>query len=154
MKSTKMFTIAALAVAMQSGLAFGAQPEAGGTQLLSLYAKMHTSLAVDDPAEVRQTAAALAATAALGEGAGYAAVAEAARAMSGDDLKVLREQFLGVSKAMARLVESGALAGADIYYCSMADGYWLQAKGDSAVRNPYYGKSMLTCGWTVDKVEG
>ena len=25
---------------------------------------------------------------------------------------------------------------------------------DEAVRNPYYGKSMLACGWKVDKVEG
>jgi hypothetical protein len=36
----------------------------------------------------------------------------------------------------------------------MADAYWLQKTGDDELRNPYYGKSMLTCGEKVDKVEG
>jgi hypothetical protein len=148
------FAIAALAVASTLVPAAGARAATGGAEVLTLYAKVHASLAGDSVAEVRKTAAALADAAAKSGETGYAAVAEAARALAGDDLATLREQFHGVSKAMAKLVESGALAGADIYYCSMADGYWLQAKGDAAVRNPYYGKSMLGCGWTVDKVEG
>jgi hypothetical protein len=153
MKNPKILAIATLTALALLASAAGARA-GGGQDVLPLYAQMHADLAADSAKEVQKTAAALAVAAAHADGASYAAVAEAARAMTGDDLAQLREQFHDVSKAMAKLVESGALAGADIYYCSMADGYWLQADGDSKVRNPYYGKSMLGCGWTVDRVEG
>jgi hypothetical protein len=130
-----------------------------GADLLGPYARVHAALAADSAAGVTSAAAELGDLAAAAAKAGphaaaYAAVAEAARALTGADLAALREQSKPLSTAMAKLVEAGALAGADIYYCSMARGYWLQGENDSAVRNPYYGKSMLECGWKVEKVEG
>ena len=135
-----------------------ASAENGGADLLALYGRMHAAMAADSAAGVVAAAGEIAgqAEAAMSgpHAEAFSAVEKAARAMTGADLETLREQFLPLSTAMAKLVEAGALAGADIYYCSMAEGYWLQTKNDSAVKNPYYGKSMLTCGWKVDKVEG
>jgi hypothetical protein len=36
-------------------------------------------------------------------------------------------------------------------YCPMAKGYWLS--DNSAVKNPYYGKSMLTCGKVTETLK-
>ena len=35
-------------------------------------------------------------------------------------------------------------AGVNVVFCSMAKASWLQT--DKKIRNPYYGKKMLTCG--------
>jgi hypothetical protein len=130
-----------------------------GPDLLTPYARMHAAMAADGAVGVVAAAGEIAAAAGAASKSGdhaaaYAAVAAAAKAMGGADLVELRERYRTLSAAMAKLVEAGALGGADIYHCSMVPGYWLQAKGDTAVRNPYYGKSMLACGSKVEKVEG
>ncbi len=127
--------------------------------LMQSYDAMHTALAADSMDGVKSAALAIAtqATAAAAkakDAAPYKALSDAATATAGaDEMEALRESFKGLSKAMAKLVESGQLTGAELYYCPMFDGYWLQKSGDSALRNPYYGKSMLRCGEKVAKVE-
>lgn len=148
--------VVAVAAVYAAGVVRAESNSAG--ELLALYGKVHAALAVDSATGVAEAAAQIAAMAehASHHGpatAAYAAVFSAAKAMTGDDLAVLRDRNKALSLAFAGLVESGVLSGAQLYYCPMADGYWLQAAADSGVKNPYYGKSMLKCGSKVDKVE-
>lgn len=126
---------------------------------LDLYTEMHAAMAADSAEGVASAAAELAkrVRAEAGntkDGAVYESLAMAAEKMQGSDLVTLREQFKEVSKAFAAYVDVTGTAGAQLYYCPMADGYWAQKAADAGAKNPYYGKSMLKCGARVDKVEG
>lgn len=57
-----------------------------------------------------------------------------------------RDSFVQLSAAMIELSKTISLADRDVYvlYCPMKKASWLSY--ESKVRNPYYGKSMLTCG--------
>jgi len=77
------------------------------------------------------------------------ALAAAARKVVGKDLQSLRAQFKELSVAADEYLRAVEAPGWDLYYCPMADGYWIQTA--EGVRNPYYGPSMLKCG---DKVPG
>ena len=62
------------------------------------------------------------------------------------DLKAAREAFKPLSDSLIKYLADNK-AGAGKYhegYCPMAKASWLQT--EKAVRNPYYGKSMLDCG--------
>jgi hypothetical protein len=130
------------------------------SEMLVLYGRMHTAMADDSSAGVEEAAKGLAAKseaagAKAKDPAAFKAVTDGARAVvAAADLEAEREAFRDLSLAMAKLVESGQLDGAGLFFCPMADAYWLQKTGDDELRNPYYGKSMPTCGEKVDKVEG
>jgi hypothetical protein len=124
--------------------------------LLADYSQIHEALSADSVAGVAAAAAALgsharAAAVPAESKPAYEKVAVAAEAMKGDDIEALREQMNALSRALAAVVDTAGGKEAGLFYCSMFDGYWLQKSGDSELRNPYYGKSMLTCG---EKVEG
>ncbi|MCS3528880.1 DUF3347 domain-containing protein [Chryseobacterium sp. JUb7] len=57
-----------------------------------------------------------------------------------------RETFYNLSDNMIALTKEFKLSENPIYvqYCPMADGNWLS--DESKIVNPYYGKSMLSCG--------
>lgn len=57
-----------------------------------------------------------------------------------------RAAFHKLSDNMVRLTKKFKLAQQPVYiqYCPMAKAQWLSS--EKAVRNPYYGSSMLTCG--------
>ena len=62
------------------------------------------------------------------------------------DLKAAREAFKPLSKSLIKYLADNK-AGKGVYheaYCPMVKSSWLQTEKE--VRNPYYGKSMLTCG--------
>ena len=62
------------------------------------------------------------------------------------DLKTAREAFKPLSASLVKYLGDHK-AGKGVYheaYCPMAKASWLQSEKD--VRNPYMGKSMLTCG--------
>jgi len=70
------------------------------------------------------------------------------------DLTEARKQFLPFSATVVELVgqlrkEDPSFAELKIYHCPMAPkpGLWFQEKGE--LRNPFYGKEMLTCGEEV-----
>jgi hypothetical protein len=132
-------------------------PKGATAELVELYVPMQEALAGDSAAKVREQAAKIAAEAAAAEKAGgdktaLVAVATAAKGMTATEIAALREQFKPLSLALARMVEKESVAGHGIYFCPMADAYWIQERGE--VANPYYGKSMLRCGDEVKKVEG
>ena len=62
------------------------------------------------------------------------------------DIKHQREHFATFSTNMYELAKSVKLATEPIFYdyCPMKKTYWLSS--DKAIKNPYYGNAMLTCG--------
>lgn len=62
------------------------------------------------------------------------------------DIKEQRKSFIPLSNAFRVLVASGKISKTPVYeqYCPMKKAYWLST--EEAVKNPYYGSSMLTCG--------
>lgn len=151
--------IASFVLALAVGVAGAVLANPEGADPLALYTRMHATMAADSTEGVAAAAAELAGRVEAGaaqtkDPAAAAALAAAAAKMTGNDLGALREQFKEVSKAFAAYVNAGGAGGAQLYYCPMADGYWLQAAADTGVKNPYYGKSMLKCGTKADKVEG
>ena len=68
------------------------------------------------------------------------------------DLKKQREQFSALSINLFRLIKGLKLNSSPTYYayCPMKGKYWLSK--EISIKNPYYGKSMLTCGKVVETV--
>ncbi|MDB5200607.1 MAG: hypothetical protein JWQ27_16 [Ferruginibacter sp.] len=62
------------------------------------------------------------------------------------DLDLQREKFAGLSATMVKLGQTMKLSSHPVYqqYCPMKKASWLSA--DMAIKNPYYGNAMLTCG--------
>lgn len=59
-------------------------------------------------------------------------------------LDAARTEFKNLSDPMTLWARIQKPTGIQIVSCSMAKASWLQKTGE--IRNPYYGKSMLTCG--------
>ncbi len=82
--------------------------------------------------------------------------ADAKRIKENKDIDKQREYFISLSKTMYELVKAGK-PGETVYYqhCPMAnDGKganWLSK--ESAIKNPYYGSQMLSCGKTVETIK-
>ena len=68
------------------------------------------------------------------------------------DLKKQRETFKSLSKSTYDLIKVSK-SDQVVYkqYCPMADADWLST--EKAVKNPYYGSSMLTCGNVVETIK-
>lgn len=62
------------------------------------------------------------------------------------DIKHQREHFANFSVNMFALAKSVKLSSDPIYeaYCPMKKAYWLSS--ETAIKNPYFGSSMLSCG--------
>lgn len=79
---------------------------------------------------------------------------EASHISESTDVDHQREHFEVLSKAVIQLTKSTKPAKTYVQFCPMAaDGkgaYWLSDK--KAVRNPYYGAKMLTCGKVTEEI--
>ncbi|WP_316822991.1 DUF3347 domain-containing protein [Pedobacter gandavensis] len=62
------------------------------------------------------------------------------------DLSLQREQFANFSANLFKLARVVKLSEEPVYYdyCPMKKSYWLS--DNAAIKNPYFGKQMLTCG--------
>jgi|SRR4051812_34273945 hypothetical protein len=69
------------------------------------------------------------------------------------DLSHQREHFISLSKNMYTLAKAVKLSEKPVYeqYCPMKDAYWLS--NETAIKNPYYGSHMLTCGEVKDTLK-
>lgn len=65
------------------------------------------------------------------------------------DLERARTTFGALSEALVPKFLEAGIKGIDGYFCSMKNARWAQRTG--SVKNPYYGKSMLTCGQKIDQ---
>lgn len=63
-----------------------------------------------------------------------------------------RDYFSNLSLNFSKLAHSIKLSDDKIYYdyCPMKKSYWLSA--DASIKNPYYGKAMLTCGKVIETI--
>jgi hypothetical protein len=61
-----------------------------------------------------------------------------------------REHFTSLSKNLYEVIKGLKLNAATVYeqYCPMKKATWLSET--NAIKNPYYGKQMLTCGKTTE----
>ncbi|MBI1342444.1 MAG: DUF3347 domain-containing protein [Terrimonas sp.] len=74
-------------------------------------------------------------------------LAEDAKHIAGTkELSHQREHFAAFSANMITLAKGAKLSTGPVYeaYCPMKKAYWLSS--EKAIKNPYYGSSMLTCG--------
>ena len=62
------------------------------------------------------------------------------------NIKVQRDNLVSLSARMIELSKTITLSAAPVYeqYCPMQKASWLSSS--KAVKNPYYGSAMLTCG--------
>lgn len=64
-----------------------------------------------------------------------------------EDIKLQREKFATLSNNMFQLAKTVRLSVDPVYeqYCPMKKALWLS--NEKAIKNPYYGSGMLTCGF-------
>ena len=64
-----------------------------------------------------------------------------------------REHFSSLSNNIYKLAKDAKLSTEPVYqqYCPMKKMYWLSS--EAAIKNPYYGKAMLTCGKVTDTLK-
>ncbi|MEO5561817.1 MAG: DUF3347 domain-containing protein [Chitinophagaceae bacterium] len=68
------------------------------------------------------------------------------------DIKRQREYFANFSNNIFALAKAVKLTSGPIHhqYCPMKKAYWLSS--EKAIKNPYYGSAMLTCGKVVETI--
>lgn len=139
--------IARLAIAMfVLALTTGVRAGDPLIEMLDPYFRIQAVLS-DDKTDGVKTDASLIAKQARALGEAGTPIAQAADELSAAaDLAAARAAFSKLSDTVIAYSQSTKPAGNDVHtmYCPMAKKQWLQ-KGEK-VRNPYYGKSMLTCG--------
>ena len=69
------------------------------------------------------------------------------------DINQQRGYFSNFSRNMIRLAKAIKMTDEPIYevYCPMKKTYWLS--NDKAIKNPYYGSSMLSCGTIEETIK-
>lgn len=79
--------------------------------------------------------------------------ADASAIAATTDLNKQREQFKSFSNNFFTLAKAVKLSDTPVYqqYCPMQKSYWLS--NEAAVKNPYYGKQMLTCGKVTETLK-
>ena len=122
-----------------SGLA-AAEPAGTQSEILATYVRISAALAADNLADAKAAATVLADTAGMAKD--KAVADQAAAVAKAADIASARESFKALSTTVEPLA-TGEKAYA-VMYCPMAKADWVQMAG--GVKNPYYGKSMLTCG--------
>lgn len=69
------------------------------------------------------------------------------------DISHQREHFANLSLNMFTLAKSAKISAQPVYeaYCPMKKAYWLS--NEQAIKNPYYGSQMLTCGSVKETIQ-
>ncbi len=85
-------------------------------------------------------------TAAIPESTRKSLLKDAAAISQSGDLILQRGRFLALSDTMIAFAKTTELSTDPVYqqYCPMKKASWLSP--DKAIKNPYYGSAMLTCG--------
>ena len=88
----------------------------------------------------------------ISEGNINALLKDATPVSESKDVKVQREHFANLSNNMATLAKAVKLTADPVYkqYCPMKKTYWLS--NEKAIKNPYYGNAMLTCGNVAETI--
>lgn len=109
--------------------------------ILSSYVKVSAALAADDLAAAKKAAATVSDHAKMSES--DKAIAPKADAVAkAKTIDAARDAFKSLSAAVEPLAKGKE--GYVVMNCPMAQADWVQTSKD--VKNPYFGKAMLTCG--------
>jgi hypothetical protein len=115
--------------------------------IVESYLTIQSQLAADQIAQVKVPARAIAARAAT-MGKEGANIAKAATSLeNAADIKSARDAFGALTDALLAAGNAEGwkdVEGVRLTFCPMVNRSWLQKDGQ--IRNPYYGKAMLTCG--------
>lgn len=78
---------------------------------------------------------------------------DASKISATKDLKKQREYFSTFSANMFALTKERKLSAEPVYYmyCPMKKATWLSS--NKAIKNPYYGNAMLTCGKVTEAIQ-
>lgn len=78
---------------------------------------------------------------------------DAAHIAETKDISHQRDHFESFSENFYKLAKAVKLSDKPIYqsYCPMKKAYWLS--NEAAIKNPYYGSQMLTCGKVSDTIK-
>ena len=143
-------TLSGLAALLFGGAAPSAASPSPAAAILEQYFLIHKSLAADTTYGVQAAALKLAELSRQAAAqdpklrAQLDAVSQAATRLETSDLKTARNEFGELSKRVTAWLQAAGGQKPHQFYCSMANKGWLRQ--DRQTRNPYYGKSMLTCG--------
>lgn len=129
------------------------------SQLLNSYFQVKDALTRDNSGDAALFAAEFLKTAngisnrTISEGNRNALVKDAGIISDSKNIEKQREVFANFSTNMYALAKSLKLTSESIYYqyCPMKKAYWLS--NDAAIKNPYYGNAMLTCGKVTDIIQ-
>jgi hypothetical protein len=118
------------------------------TSVYDHYVKVQTALASDSVKGVDEHASAIAKAVRADEMKMLPAevAQEADRLAKSKDLKSARDAFKPLSDSLIKYLVDSKVANGTYHevYCPMAKASWLQT--EKSIKNPYMGKSMLTCG--------
>lgn len=110
------------------------------SEILANYLKISAALAADNFSDAQSAASALAASAGAAKNE---VLADQAKAVAkAPDISAARSGFKALSATVEPLADGEK--SYTVMFCPMAGADWIQPTG--AVRNPYFGKSMPTCG--------
>lgn len=113
------------------------------------YAKLTAALVESDAAQAKVAANAIEAGAKELKGA-EAVGSAAAKIRSAKDIDAQRVAYADLSNNLISLIKKSGMKSGELYvdFCPMAlndkGGYWIS--NNKAIKNPYFGASMLTCG--------
>lgn len=111
------------------------------SEILSSYVKVSAALAADDLAAAKTAAEAVADHAGM-SGANKAIAPKATAVAKAKSIDAARDAFKTLSEAVEPL--AAGEKGYVVMNCPMKNADWVQTSND--VKNPYFGKAMLTCG--------
>ena len=157
MKKIFLFVVLIATISTQKSFAQDSKNQSQLSQLLNSYYQVKDALIEGNSTNAALQAEAFIKTAngisSISEGSRNALVKDAGVISNTKDLKKQREVFANFSINMYALAKSAKLTTEPIYYqfCPMKKAYWLSS--DKAVKNPYYGSAMLTCGKVTETIQ-
>lgn len=139
-------TVTLIAAALSFNLAVNAQTTPTA-QAFEHYEGVRKALADDKLADATPHAKQLVTSVEPVGGADAKKAAEAIAAAT--KIEDARKHFAALSAILVPKFQEANIPGAYAFMCSMENASWMQR--GKAIENPYYGKSMLTCGTAITK---
>lgn len=133
--------------------------DASISKLYQNYLNIKTALATDNSDEASKAANTFIESASmvdykvLSEGNLDVLRKNASKIADSRSIETQRESFNGLSQNMISMTKNFKLSDKSVFvqYCPMAEASWLSAEKE--IKNPYYGKSMLTCGSVKSEIK-
>ena len=133
--------------------------DASISKLYQNYLNIKTALATDNSDEASKAANTFIRSASmvdykvLSEGNLDVLRKNASKIADSRSIETQRESFNGLSQNMISMTKNFKLSDKSVFvqYCPMAEASWLSAEKE--IKNPYYGKSMLTCGSVKSEIK-